>query len=71
MTRTAFCRKSPRVPSVCWLGSWALGPATGEGKGKAPPSVRRMWLMALKFYEAMRVVMPSLHAETSGKSTHR
>jgi hypothetical protein len=25
MTRTAFCRKSPRVPRVCWLGSWALG----------------------------------------------
>lgn len=21
MTRTAFCRKSPRVPRVCWLGS--------------------------------------------------
>jgi hypothetical protein len=25
MTRTAFRRKSPRVPRVCWLGSWALG----------------------------------------------
>ena len=24
MTRTAYCRKSPRVPRVC-LGSWALG----------------------------------------------
>jgi len=23
--RTACCRKSPRVPRVCWLGSWALG----------------------------------------------
>ena len=38
---------------------------TADGKGKAPPSVRRMWLMALRFYEARRVVMPSLHAETS------
>jgi hypothetical protein len=25
MTRTAFCRKSPRVPRGCWLRSWALG----------------------------------------------
>ena len=46
-------------------------PATEDGKGKAPPSVRRMWLVALRFYEATRMVMPSLHAETSNKSTHR
>ena len=25
MNRTACCRKSPRVPRVSWLGSWALG----------------------------------------------
>ena len=25
MTRTAFCRKSPRVPRGCWLGSWTVG----------------------------------------------
>jgi len=25
MTRIAFCRKSPRVPRVSWLGSWAMG----------------------------------------------
>lgn len=24
-------------------------PATGDGKGKAPPSVRRMWLAVLRF----------------------
>lgn len=24
-TRTAFCRKPPRAPTACWLGSWALG----------------------------------------------
>lgn len=30
MTRTAFCRKSPRVPRICWLGSWALGPSDRE-----------------------------------------
>lgn len=24
-------------------------PATVDGKGKAPPSVRRMWLVALRF----------------------
>jgi hypothetical protein len=44
---------------------------TVDGKGKAPPSVWRMWLMALRFYEATRVIMPSLHSETSNKSTHR
>jgi hypothetical protein len=44
---------------------------TWDGKGKAPPSVRRMWLMALRFYGAMRMVMPSLHPETSNKSTHQ
>jgi hypothetical protein len=30
-----------------------------------------MWLVALRFYEATRALMPSLRAETSGKSTHR
>lgn len=30
MTRTAFCRKSPRVPRVCWLGGWALGASNRE-----------------------------------------
>ena len=51
------------------VGPWE--PATVDGKGKAPPSVRRMWLVALRFYEATRPLMPSLRAETSGKSTHR
>ena len=35
MTRTAFCRKSPRVPRVCWLGSWALGTSDRGGQGKS------------------------------------
>ena len=35
MTRTAFCRKSPRVPTVCWLGSWALGTSDRGGQDKA------------------------------------
>lgn len=30
MTRTAFCRKSPRVPRVCWLAGWALGTSGRE-----------------------------------------
>lgn len=30
MTRTAFCRKSPRLPRVCWLGGWALGASDRE-----------------------------------------
>ena len=33
MTRTAFCRKSPRVRRVCWLGSWALGTSDRGGRG--------------------------------------
>src|ERR1043165_3672429 len=33
--RTAFCRKSPRVPRVCWLGSWARGPSDGGGQNKS------------------------------------
>ena len=57
------------------VGPWEPATVDGEdgedGKGKAPPSVRRMWLVALRFYEATRMVMPSLHAETSNKSTHR
>jgi len=35
MTRTAFCRKSPRVPSVDWLGSWALGTSDAGRQGKS------------------------------------
>lgn len=35
MTRTAFHRKSPRVPTVCWLGSWALGTSDGGRQGKS------------------------------------
>ncbi len=35
MTRTAFCRKLPRVPRVCWLGSWALGSSDRGGQDKA------------------------------------
>jgi hypothetical protein len=39
MTRTAFCRKSPRVPTVCWLGSWALG-TSDRG---VPPVIGLTW----------------------------
>ena len=51
------------------VGPWE--PSTEDGKGKAPPSVRGMWLMTLRFYGVTRMVMPSLHAETSNKSTQR
>jgi len=34
MTRTVFCRKSPRVPRVRWLGSWALGTSDRGGQDK-------------------------------------
>lgn len=33
--RTAFCRKSPRVPRVCWLESWALGTSDRGGQDKS------------------------------------
>ena len=32
MGRTACCRKSPRVPRVSWLGSWALGASDRGGR---------------------------------------
>ena len=35
MTRTAFCRKSPRVPRASWLGSWALGTSDRGGQDKS------------------------------------
>ena len=35
MARTACCRKSPRVPRVSWLGSWALGTSDRGGQDKA------------------------------------
>jgi hypothetical protein len=35
MTRTAFCCKSPRVPRVYWLGSWALGTSDRGGQDKS------------------------------------
>jgi hypothetical protein len=35
MTRTAVWRKSPRVPRVCWLGSWALGTSDRGWQGKS------------------------------------
>jgi len=40
MKRTAFCRKSPRVPGDCWLGSWALGTIDGGRQGKSAASGR-------------------------------
>ena len=35
MSRTAFSRKSPQVPGVCWLGNWALGTSDRGGQGKS------------------------------------
>ena len=35
MGRTACCSKSPRVPRVCWLGSWALGTSGRGGQDKS------------------------------------
>jgi hypothetical protein len=35
MGRTACCRKSPRVPRVSWLGSWALGTSDRRGQDKS------------------------------------
>ncbi len=46
MGRTACRRKSPRVPRVSWLGSWALGSSAADsrptyGKIKFAPPLRR------------------------------
>ena len=61
MTRTAFCRKSPRVPRVCWLGSWALGTSDRGGRGgqdkanwrsrtRRPVSGRETFVCTLDFW---------------------
>jgi hypothetical protein len=51
------------------VGPWE--PATEEGKGKAPPSVRRMWLMALRFYERDESGHAVAALRNLNKSTHR
>ena len=65
MTRTAFCRKSPRVPRVCWLGSWALGTSDREGgqdkanwrsRTRRPSAVEKP-LSAHWFLEARRLAL--------------
>ena len=61
MTRTACCRKSPRVPRVSWLGSWALGTSDRGGQDKAnwrsrtrrPVSRRETFVCTLVFRSAM------------------
>ena len=40
MSRTGLCRKSPRVPGVCWPGSWALGTSDCGWQGKSAASGR-------------------------------
>ena len=40
MTRTAICSKAPRVPRVCWLGSWALRTSDRGWQGKSAASAR-------------------------------
>ena len=35
MSRTTFCRKSPRMPRVCWLESWALETSDLGRQGKS------------------------------------
>ena len=64
MTRTAFCRKSPRVPRVCWLGSWALGTSDRGGQDKANWRSRTRRLSAIAkplsahwFLEALRLAL--------------
>lgn len=61
MTRTAFCRKPPRVPRVCWLGSWALGTSDREntrtrragrrdkrGSPVGPQAIDMAWVLACR-----------------------
>jgi hypothetical protein len=40
--RTAFCRKSPRAPRVCWLGKVGPSePATEEGEEGEEGKIKR------------------------------
>jgi hypothetical protein len=57
MIRTAFCRKSPRVPRV-YLGSWALGISNREnttagrrdkrGSPVEPQAIGMAWVLACR-----------------------
>jgi hypothetical protein len=73
MTRTAFCRKSPRVPRVCWLGSWALGTSDRGGQDKANwrslirrPSAVEKPLSAHWFLEARRLALSGIRSGPYG-----
>jgi hypothetical protein len=56
MTRTAFCRKSPRVPGVCW--GWVLGTIDREnttarrrdkrGSPVEPQAIDMAWVLACR-----------------------
>ena len=76
MTRTVFCRKSPRVPRVCWLGSWVLGTSDRGGRGgqdKANwrsrtrrPSAVENPLSAHWFLEAPRLALSDVRSRPDG-----
>lgn len=53
MTRTAFCRKSPRVPRVCWLGSsdrenTRAGRRDKRGSPVGPQAIDMAWVLACR-----------------------
>jgi hypothetical protein len=56
MTRTACCRKSPRVARVCWLGSWALGISDRGGQDKS----RKVRTVGLVGNSAKFTIMPNI-----------
>jgi hypothetical protein len=58
MTPIAFCRKSPRVPRVCWLGSWALG-TSDRGRRDKSADCRRAFLVGRVRVTEHRVKSPA------------
>ena len=73
MGRTACCRKSPRVPRVSCLGSWALGTSNPGGQDKANwrSPTRRLSsvdkpLSAHWFLEARRLAFGDIQSRLDG-----
>ncbi len=73
MGRTACCRKSPRAPRVCWLGSWALGTSDRRGQDKANwrsrtrhPSAVEKPLSAHWFLESPRLALNDIPSRPDG-----
>lgn len=74
MTRTAFCRKSPRVPRVCWLGSsnrenTRAGRRDKRGSPVGPQAIDMAWVLACRSVGARAAPCVFMNAINSNVGT--